>query len=169
MGSAGLSGWRVALGEDAFYDFAVDVGEAEVAALGAEGELGVVEAEEVKDGGVEVVHVDGIFGDVEAEVVGGAVGEAFFDAAAGHPDGEGTVVVIAAVVGALRHGGAAEFAAPDDESVFEKAALLEVGDERGAGFIGFLAIAGEAAFEVAMLVPGFVKELHETDAAGSTP
>ena len=49
------------------------VREAEVAALVAEGEAFVVEAEEVQDGGVEVVGVDGVFGDVEAEVVGLAI------------------------------------------------------------------------------------------------
>ena len=37
---------------------AVDVCEAEVAALEAVGELGVIESKEVHDGGVEVVDVD---------------------------------------------------------------------------------------------------------------
>ncbi len=58
------------------------VGEAEVAALVAEGEALVVEAELVQDGGVEVVHVHGVLGDVEAELVRFAVGEAGFVAAA---------------------------------------------------------------------------------------
>ncbi len=37
---------------------AVDVGEAEVAALIAVGELSVVDSEEVKNGGVEIVDVN---------------------------------------------------------------------------------------------------------------
>src|SRR6185312_16071222 len=97
-----------------FYNFSEDVGEAEVAALEAVGEARVVEAEEVEDGGVEVVDVDGVFGDVEAEVVGFAEGDAGFYTAAGEPIGEAVGVMVAAVVSALDHGCSAEFAAPDD-------------------------------------------------------
>ncbi len=50
------------------------VGEAEVAALEAEGELLVVEAEQVQDRGVEVVDVDAVFDGAEAELVGLADG-----------------------------------------------------------------------------------------------
>ena len=46
-------------GEDGFDDVAVDVGEAEVPALGAEGETLVVKAKAVHQGGLEVVDVDG--------------------------------------------------------------------------------------------------------------
>ena len=52
----------------------MDVGQAEVAAGVVEGELLVVEAEQVEDRRLEVVDVDGVLGDVEAEVVGRPVG-----------------------------------------------------------------------------------------------
>src|SRR4051812_17263045 len=42
------------------YEFSVDVGEAEVAALEAEGELFVVEPEEMQHRGVDVVDVDAV-------------------------------------------------------------------------------------------------------------
>ena len=48
----------------------LDSGEAEVEAEVAEGETFVIDAEELENGGLEVVDVDGVFGDVEAEVVG---------------------------------------------------------------------------------------------------
>ena len=63
-------------------DAAGDVGEAEVAAGVAVGEFFVVEAEEVKDGGVEVVDVDFVLDGGEPEFVGGAVSATAFDAAA---------------------------------------------------------------------------------------
>lgn len=75
-----------------------DAGELLVEALIFEGELVVVDSELVKDGGVEVADVDGVLGDVVAEVVGLAIDFATFDAAASHPHGEGARVVIAAVV-----------------------------------------------------------------------
>ena len=48
---------------------AVDVCEAEVAALEAVGELGVIESKEVHDGGVEVVDVDAVFDNVEPKFI----------------------------------------------------------------------------------------------------
>ena len=63
--------------------------------------------------GVQVVDVDPVLDDVEAEVVGLAERDARLDAAAGQPHGEGVGVVVAAVVAALDHRRAAELAAPD--------------------------------------------------------
>ena len=60
-----------------------------------------VEAELVQDGGVDVGDVVAVLDGVEAELVGGAVGDAALDAAAGQPDREAVGVVVAAV-GALR-------------------------------------------------------------------
>src|SRR5207249_2153427 len=81
--------------QDFANDFAGDVGEAEVAAVEAVGETGVVEAEEVQDGGVEVVDVDGVLDDAPAKVVGLADDLPTFDAAAGHPDAEGEWMMVA--------------------------------------------------------------------------
>lgn len=67
-------------------DAAVDIGEAEVAALEAVSELFVVDAELVEQGGVEIVYVNFVDLGVVAEFIGFAVGNAGFDAAAGHPD-----------------------------------------------------------------------------------
>ena len=91
--------WLPGLRDDVVDDVAVDVGEAEVAAGVAVSEFFVVEAEQVQNGGVEVVDVDYFFDGFEAEFVGGAVDVAAFDAAAGHPDGEAVGVVVAACGG----------------------------------------------------------------------
>ena len=64
---------------------AVHVGQAVVAALELVRQLLVVDAEQVQDRRLEVVDVDGVLGDVVAEVVGRAVGDARLDAAAGQP------------------------------------------------------------------------------------
>ena len=60
----------------------MDIGESEVAALEAVGEALVVHAQDVQDGGLEIVDVDGVLGDAIPEFVGGAVDVAAFDAAA---------------------------------------------------------------------------------------
>ncbi len=71
--------------------------------------------------------MDGAVGDVDAEVIGGSVGGAGLDAAAGHPAGE-TLGVVVAAVAALGVVDAAEFPAPDDQGVFHQAALFQVGE-----------------------------------------
>ena len=98
---------------------AVDIGEAEVSAGVAVGELFVVEAHEVENGGVEVVDVDFVFDGGKAEFVGGAVGETAFDTTSCKPDGEAMVVVVA-TTGTFRDRGSAEFSTPENESVFEE-------------------------------------------------
>ena len=128
------------------------VREAEVAALVAEGEAFVVEAEEIEYCGVEVVGVDSVFSDVEAEVVGLAIDGAGLGAAAGHPHGVGVFVVVAAggglgavLIGTLAQGGAAKFAAPDHEGFIQQAALLEVAHQRGHGLVHVLRLGARRA------------------------
>ncbi len=152
-------------GEEFGDDFAVDVGEAEVAALEAVGEAGVIEAEEVEEGGVEVVDVDGVAGGVEAEVVGFAMGMARLHAAAGEEHGEAVGMMVATIVSTLDHGRPTELTAPDDEGVVEESPLAEIADEGGGGAIGVGAVALEVADEVAVLIPGFVEDLDEADVA----
>src|SRR5687768_3384233 len=107
-------------GDEFAYYVPADVGEPKVAALEAVGEFGVVEAEEVQEGGVEVVDVDGVFDDVPADLVRFSDDLAAFDAAAGHPDGERKGMMVATgdfgvAFAVLAKGRAAEFRTPHDE------------------------------------------------------
>ena len=97
-------------------------------------EFSGIEAELVEDGGVEIGDiVRGIDG-VEADFVGGAVGDACFEATAGHPDGEAVDMVIA-TIGALGAWGATELGGEDHEGIFEEAALGEVLEEASDGLV----------------------------------
>jgi len=86
------------LSKDAFDQVAVDVRQPMVAALIAEGQAAVVDAEQMQHRRVQVVDVDAILGDVVAEVVGRAVGIAGADAAAGQPEREAARMMVATVV-----------------------------------------------------------------------
>ena len=114
----------------------------------------MIDAEEVEDGGVDVVDLGGVAA-VEgfvAEVVAGAVGDAAADAAAAEPVSEAEGVVVAAFA-ALGAGHAAEFGGPEDEGIVEEPALFEVFDE-GGGAVG--EATGEravVAFDVFVGVP----------------
>src|SRR5262245_50601683 len=88
-------------------------------------QLVLVEAELVQDGGVDVAEVIGGFDGPQADGVGGADDLPALDAAAGEPQGEAEIVVVASlpVLGLRR---AAELAAPEHERGVEEPAALEV-------------------------------------------
>ena len=56
-----------------------------------------IEAEQLQDRGVNVGDVMAVLDGVEAQLVGRAMDDPPLDPAAGHPDGEAVVVVVAAV------------------------------------------------------------------------
>ena len=93
-------------------------------ALMLEGKSLVVYAEEVEQGGVEVVDVDFVFHRVVTEVVGCAVVVSGFHASASEPGRESVRIVIAAVLMATGNAvekfegrGSAKLAPADDEGV----------------------------------------------------
>ena len=86
--------------------------------------------------------------DVATVVIGRAVDDAPLHAAAGHPDGEASWMMIA-TVGLVRElaltvDRAAEFPAPHDERVIEHTALLEVLNKRPTRLVDItdIAVAG---------------------------
>ncbi|MEY3459406.1 MAG: hypothetical protein RL215_2563 [Planctomycetota bacterium] len=118
-----LAAWRSA--DDGVDDISGDIGQSEVAAGVAEGELFVIESEEVEEGGMEIMDMDAIMDGAEPEFVRFAPGHSTANTAPGEPCGEAIVVVIAsgAIFGG---GGASKFTSPEDERVFEQSALFEV-------------------------------------------
>ena len=100
----------------------------------------MVEAQQVQDGGVQVVDVDLVLDGVPAEVVGGSESHAALDAAAGQPHRKPERVMFPAVV-ALARRRPAEFAAPQDQRVIQQAARLEVGEQGGDRLIDGGAVA----------------------------
>ena len=83
---------------------------------------------------MQVVDVDRVLDGLVAELVGRAVGRAALDAAAGQPDGEAPVVVVAAhrrlAADQLDRRRAAELAAADHQRLVEQAAPLQIGQQR---------------------------------------
>ena len=121
----------------------------------------VVDSQEMKDCGVEVVHVYCVLGDVVAEIIGFAVRVPCFNSGARHPHREATRVMVAARLGAvpfsLTGHSTAELAAPNDQSVLEQAALFQVFHECGAGLIRIAATRGAPRGETAVMIPVGVK------------
>jgi len=147
----------------------MDIRETELTPLVAEGQLFMVHPKEVKNGGIEVVHVDGVLGDIVAEFIGFAVGVARPGSAPGHPDSVCVLVVVTAgllhILASLGHRGTAELGVPDDEGVFKEAALPEVTDESSDRLVDLLGLVWEVVEDTAVVIPALVKELDKAYAA----
>ena len=95
----------------------------------------MVDAHEVQNGRLDVVDVHRVFDDVEPVVVRFAVHVSTSDSAAGHPQREGSPMMVPPIIVRLwltlcvRR--APEFAAPDDERIFQQAPLLQVPHQGG--------------------------------------
>src|SRR5437879_4489435 len=115
------------------------VGQTVIPPLKFVGQSFVVAPEEMKEGGLKIVHVHRIFADVVAQFVGCAVDSAAFYSSSSHPHWEAARMMVAPIIGggelALRVVGAPKLAAPDDERIVEQPALFEIGDEGEAGLI----------------------------------
>ena len=109
---------------------AVNVGQPAVDTVVTEGQLFVVDAQQVKHRGVDVVDLAGAIA-VEwfvAPLVGWPVADAAFDAPATQPVGEDVRVVVSPLA-ALTSWHATEFSCPQDDRVVEQPALVEVLNE----------------------------------------
>src|SRR4051812_14457058 len=99
----------------------------------------MVDAHEVKDGGVQVVHTGGIVLRGEAEFIGTAMYGTALDPAAGHPHREAVVIVIATelrfAAAQFDGGRAAKFAAPEHQGLVEHTTLLQVREQGGNGLV----------------------------------
>ena len=75
------------------------IGQAEVTALKAIRQLGVVEAKQVKEGGVQIMDMDLVAHNVESEVICLSEGQPWFHPTSRHPDRKTARVMSAAVIG----------------------------------------------------------------------
>src|SRR5579872_5136510 len=116
----------------------VHVGQPLVAATEVIRHAAVVEPQQVQDRGVQVGDFYPALDGVITKLVGRSVRLASFDSAAGQPQTEPLLVMVAAAA-SLADGRPAEFAPPDDERSLEQAATFEVLKEPRRGLIGLFA------------------------------
>ena len=126
-------------------------------------ELLVVEAEQVKQCGLEVVRGDDVNGCAVAELIGFAVGNARLEAAASKPHAEALAVVVAAGLRSIAtvvfgDWEAADFAAPVDDGGIQKATLFKVGDESGGGLVDSSADGRQGTADAGVMIPGLAGE-----------
>ena len=120
------------------HNMTVDVRQPMVSSGMAVGELFVIQTQQMQDGGVPVVNVDGILHGFVAVLISGTKRHPAFDTPARHPQ-RVPLVVVSASVPPLPVGRAAKLASPDDQRVFEHVALLQVSQQTGDWLVDCLA------------------------------
>ena len=147
----------------------LDAGELAIEAAVEIGQALMVEAHEVKNRGVEVPDVMAVLDRLMPDLVGGPVAGAGLDSSAGKPIGKALGVVITAVVVSLGDRLAAELSTPDHQGVFEKPALLQVGEQSGNRLVNFGAMNVQVllnpvvSIPVLLLVPTTMVDLYKTN------
>lgn len=108
----------------------LNAGKTKVQSLKTVTELFMVDPHEVHDRRVKISNMDGILGDVVAEIVGRSVRRAGLHAATSHPDCVTPRMMIPPALGtvpfALASNSTPKFAAPNDQRIIEQPPLLEV-------------------------------------------
>src|SRR5439155_3011447 len=135
------------------------IGQTPVDAVVAEGELGVVHAQEVQDGGVDVMDggwVLAIEGFV-TPLIALAPGDPGFDAAAAKPVGE-TIRIMIPALATLGAWHPAELGRPEDEGVGQQATLLQVFNQRAGPPGKTPGQRGMVAADVFMRIPIAARE-----------
>ena len=96
----------------------MDISQSHVAATKAEGELFVVDAQQVQNRGVDIVNVDGVFDGAHSHFIRSTKGHAAANSGTGHPDRVTAHMMIAAIASGTVWS-APHFSGPDDKGVIK--------------------------------------------------
>ena len=124
------------LTQDALNNFRLyDTGELLIETAVKVAQLPIIEAHQVKQGGVQVADVMAIDDRFMAKLIGFAVSGPAFDAAASQEIRESFRIMVASPAAALGDGLTAKFAAPNHERFLEQATLLQIGQQSRNGLV----------------------------------
>ena len=130
----------------------MNVREPEVAAGVVVSELFVVDAELVKNCGVQIVEVNLLLDGVVAELVGLTVTQTTTKPATSYPYRVSKRVVIPTVT-PLRVWSSSELASPKNDRLVQKTARLQILQQRRNGAIRVGRVSSMAVFKIAVLIP----------------
>ena len=105
---------------------------------------------------MEVSHVVHVFHGRHARLVGGANGVTGFAASTCHPDCHGVGIMIAPIGDSPTHAvvrSSSEFAAPDNQRAFQKAAFFQIFNQCGNRLIDAVNQIAVSSFDVIVAVP----------------
>lgn len=149
------------LSQKVMHDVPMDIRQSEISPLIPVGQFAMIDAEQMKDRGVQIVDMHRAGGpaffvglgknrfpigirDVVTVVIRATVGDPRFDSTTSHPDREAAGMVVSTIVLGrqvpLAVNGSTEFSTPDNQRVFEETASLQVLDQAGATLINVFSL-----------------------------
>ena len=171
--SVSQTGGGTLSGEDFLYHSSMNIGEAKLPSLIAEGKTLMIDSQQVKDGGVEVENMNGITSNGMSEFVGSSVHVTCPATSASHPHAVSVLVMIATSLGlpgavthcSLCHRCSSEFGAPYDEGFVQKTFFPQIPDESRDGFVDLPGLAGKAIEHTSVMVPTLIEKLDKANPA----
>ena len=150
------------------------VSKSEVATLKAVSEFRVVHAEEMQNGGMEIVDGNGVPIYIPGKIISRAIHLTSLDATASHPKAEGARVVVSTgdrlVAGSIfPKRCSTEFAAPDDKRGVQQTALFEVFQQGSDRLVDHLTVMRELGVQIAVMIPGGMDDIHKAHTALDHP
>src|SRR5665213_2743226 len=116
---------------------------------------------------MKIMHMNRVTNDVVTKFICFSVNHTSFNTAPGHPDAEAARMMVAAIIFfgkfTLTVIGAAKFTTPYYECFIQQSPLLEIGDQCSRSLVHIFCLTRHFFWQVAMLIPSLVIELHETD------
>ena len=116
----------------------MDVREAKLSALIAEGQSFVVDATKVHDGRLMIMNMDGVFGNIPSKVIGCAMHMATLHPTARHPEAKGSAKMVTPVrfaLWALTKGSSAKFPSPNHQCIVQHSPHFKIFNQRRGGLI----------------------------------
>ena len=114
------------LRQDPLNHIPMHIRQAIVTDLRTERQTQVIKSQQVQQRCVQVMYMHRVVSNVEAQFIRLPMNMSRLDSAAGQPQAEGLLVMVAAV-SSLADGRASELATPNDQRIFQQAALFEIG------------------------------------------
>src|SRR3954463_10232754 len=134
----------------------------------------MIEPEQMKNGGLEIVNLHLILGDSETKFIGLAVNKTVLHAAPGQENRKAIRIMIAPQDiarsrSAFAERGATKFTAPNHQRILQQTTLTQIAQQRGHRLIHGSALFSEPTADIfglasAMKIPAPIKELNKTHA-----
>ena len=155
--------------KDFLDDISCYIGQAKIPALETIGQFGVVEAKEVKDGGMEIIHVHRVFDGVPAKIVRFAEDLPSLYSPPRHPNAVSEGMMIAPsdtrkCSPVLTERRAAELGCPHHQCRVQQSTLLQVSKQGSNRLIHNLAIKLQVRIQVIVMIPRSVMDPHKANA-----
>jgi len=147
----------------------MNIGEPNIAAAEAVSKLFVIDAHQVKNGGMKIMDFQGVLLRLVTPLISSPIHRARLDPGSCHPERESELIMIPAIA-SLRKGSPPELSRPENESIIQHASRLQILEQARDGLVHGTSVVAVILLQPSMSVPAVLsdvwnRELDEADPA----